>query len=135
MTDAFRAGDAMEVVGAAPAEGAVPAGGAAGAAAGGEAAQEGAAPGKETHHDLRRRQVAEWKKMKAEVALMKRQRKKVPGKKNGGKDDKKALSSKIRALISGLRAKHETELRDAGIEVTAEDSGVDAEAYISGEED
>ncbi|CAK0802834.1 unnamed protein product [Prorocentrum cordatum] len=80
-------------------------------------------------------EVAEWKKMKAEVALMKRQRKKVPGKKNGGKDDKKALSSKIRALISGLRAKHETELRDAGIEVTAEDSGVDAEAYISGEED
>jgi len=75
----------------------------------------------------KRRRKKDWKKMKAEVQLMKKQRKKVPGKKNGGKDDKKALSAKIRQLVSELRSRHYAELRAAGLDAPAEDSGFDAD--------
>merc|ERR1711862_850901 len=52
------------------------------------------------------------KAMKAEVAALKRSRKKLP--KKGGKDEKKAVSQKIRKLIASLRARHEAELKAAG---------------------
>merc|ERR1712130_997952 len=64
---------------------------------------------------LRQRQATEFKAMKAQVAQLKKQRSTI-SKKGGGR---KAVSQKIRKLVTDLRSKHEAELKAAGLEVTA----------------
>mmetsp|Transcript_124286 Transcript_124286/g.264879 ORF Transcript_124286/g.264879 Transcript_124286/m.264879 type:complete len:154 (-) Transcript_124286:105-566(-) len=122
----------MEAVGQAPAESALLVAAKVAAASAADVPVPGSPPGGpaaatgESHHALRSRQVAEWKAMKGEVAALKRSRKKLP--KKGGKDEKKAVSQKIRKLIASLRAKHEAELKAAGLEVpAADDADADAE--------
>merc|ERR1719253_562924 len=65
-------------------------------------------------HQILKRQCAEWKAMKAEVSLLKGQRKKLP--KKGDKDGKKALSKEIKKLMAELTEKHVQERRAAGID-------------------
>mmetsp|Transcript_2688 Transcript_2688/g.8055 ORF Transcript_2688/g.8055 Transcript_2688/m.8055 type:complete len:120 (-) Transcript_2688:319-678(-) len=73
-----------------------------------------------TLDSLETRHAAETKAMKAEVAKLKKERKKLPSK--GSKIDKKAVSQKIRQLIGSLRLKHVAEMKAAGIAVAVEDA-------------
>ncbi|CAK9026457.1 unnamed protein product [Durusdinium trenchii] len=56
----------------------------------------------ETSHELKRRHAAERKALQAKIVELKRQRKKLPKKKN--KDDKKALTEEMKKLKSHLVA-------------------------------
>mmetsp|Transcript_30177 Transcript_30177/g.76338 ORF Transcript_30177/g.76338 Transcript_30177/m.76338 type:complete len:144 (-) Transcript_30177:82-513(-) len=69
---------------------------------------------RETAHDLFKRHAAERKKLKAEVAELKRQRMKMP--KKGKKDAKKVLSQKIQTLEQEMRERHQAEQKAAGLE-------------------
>lgn len=69
--------------------------------------------GQITAHKLKELQTAEWKKMKSEVAQLKKERKGI--KKKGNKDCKKKLSQKIKELIKTLTEKHQKERAQLGI--------------------
>merc|ERR1711939_953238 len=64
-------------------------------------------------HALLKQQTAEWKKMKAEVAELKRKRKNL-GKKE--KANKKSISKEIKKLLADMTEKHVQERRAAGID-------------------
>ncbi|KAF4650392.1 hypothetical protein FOL47_001180 [Perkinsus chesapeaki] len=66
-----------------------------------------------SNREIFRRHAEEWKKMKVQVADLKRQRKKLP--KKGNKDKKKLISQEIKKLVSDLKEQHDRELEDAGI--------------------
>merc|ERR1719272_2081600 len=67
----------------------------------------------ETKHEVFARHAGQWKTMKAKVAVLKRERKKIP--KKGNKDKKKTISKGIRALIKELGEKQQKELKSYGI--------------------
>jgi len=69
---------------------------------------------RETAHDLFKRHAAERKKLKAEVAELKRQRMKMP--KKGKKEEKKAISHKIASLEEAMRERHLAEQEALGVE-------------------
>ncbi|EEQ99878.1 hypothetical protein Pmar_PMAR006550 [Perkinsus marinus ATCC 50983] len=66
-----------------------------------------------SNHEIFRRHTEEWKKMKVQVADLKRQRMRLP--KKGNKDKKKLISQEIKKLVADLREKHDRELEEAGI--------------------
>jgi hypothetical protein len=66
----------------------------------------------ESNHSVYKRQQAEWRKMKHQVAQLKKQRKALNKKQ---RERKKEISKEIKLLIASMRAKHEQELRDLGI--------------------
>jgi hypothetical protein len=66
----------------------------------------------ESNHSVYKRQQAEWRKMKHQVAQLKKQRKSLNKKQ---RDRKKEISKDIKMLIATMSAKHEQELRDLGI--------------------
>jgi predicted RNase H-like nuclease (RuvC/YqgF family) len=66
----------------------------------------------ESNHAVYKRQQAEWRKMKHQVAQLKKQRKALNKKQ---REKKKEISKDIRTLLSTLRLKHEEELKSLGI--------------------
>ena len=66
----------------------------------------------ESNHAIFKRHAGEWKKMKGQVAQLKRQRKALNKKQ---RDRKKAISQEIKLLISSLQHKHDEELRALGL--------------------
>lgn len=68
--------------------------------------------GGESNHAVFKRHAGEWKKMKAQVAQLKKQRKALTKKQ---RDRKKQISQEIKLLISTIRDRHDTELRSLGI--------------------
>ena len=81
--------------------------------AAGEAPTFAFAAPEESNRQLFARQAREWKEMKARVAAMKRERKKIP--KKGNKEKKKAVSKEIRRITAELQAKQQKELTEAGV--------------------
>eukprot|EP00928_Gymnodinium_smaydae_P089842 TRINITY_DN73737_c0_g1_i1.p2 TRINITY_DN73737_c0_g1~~TRINITY_DN73737_c0_g1_i1.p2 ORF type:complete len:142 (-),score=50.86 TRINITY_DN73737_c0_g1_i1:25-450(-) len=77
----------------------------------------GAVRRRETAHELFRRHAAENRKLKSEVAELKKQRAKLP--KKGKKEEKKALSARILKLGEDLRSRHAAELEAAGLDKAA----------------
>merc|ERR1719198_599230 len=67
----------------------------------------------ETKREVFARHAHEWKQMKAQVATLKRERKKIP--KKGNKEKKKAVSKEIRKLIADLREKQQKEMAAYGL--------------------
>eukprot|EP00916_Digyalum_oweni_P006433 GHVL01011041.1.p2 GENE.GHVL01011041.1~~GHVL01011041.1.p2 ORF type:complete len:144 (-),score=39.57 GHVL01011041.1:675-1106(-) len=57
----------------------------------------------------------EFKEMKAQIAILKKQRKKTKKKTLAGKEGKKKISAQIRNLLADLRKKHEAELNLLGL--------------------
>ncbi|CAE8595418.1 unnamed protein product [Polarella glacialis] len=92
-------------------------------------AATGVPPANEGGNALKKRQAYEKKQMMHEIVDLKKQRKKQPKKTN--KEDKKDLTKEIKQLIKDLRAKHEGELKAAGLAADAVaadgDSGDDAD--------
>ena len=68
--------------------------------------------GGESNHAVFKRHAGEWKKMKAQVAQLKKQRKALNKKQ---RDQKKKISQDIKFLISSTRDRHDNELRTLGI--------------------
>ena len=66
----------------------------------------------ESNRAVYKRQQTEWRKMKHQVAQLKKQRKALTKKQ---REKKKEISKEIKLLISTMRAKHEQELKDLGI--------------------
>jgi hypothetical protein len=66
----------------------------------------------ESNHAIFKRHAGEWKKMKSQVAQLKRQRKTLSKKK---RDRKKSISQEIKILIASLQKKHDEELRTLGL--------------------
>lgn len=66
----------------------------------------------ESNHAVFKRHAGEWKKMKAQVAQLKKQRKALTKKQ---RDQKKKISQDIKFLISCTRDRHDNELRTLGI--------------------
>mmetsp|Transcript_52616 Transcript_52616/g.125682 ORF Transcript_52616/g.125682 Transcript_52616/m.125682 type:complete len:140 (+) Transcript_52616:124-543(+) len=79
-----------------------------------DGAKASAAQQRESSKDLFKRHAAEWKEVKAQIADMKRQRAKLP--KKGQKEEKKALTIKLRTMEQELRDRHDAELKAAGLE-------------------
>mmetsp|Transcript_56803 Transcript_56803/g.69414 ORF Transcript_56803/g.69414 Transcript_56803/m.69414 type:complete len:145 (+) Transcript_56803:77-511(+) len=70
----------------------------------------------ETSEQLKERQAAEWKEMKAQVALLKKERQKLP--RRGSKDQKEEVSKKIRQLQEDMQVRHVAERKAAGLDVS-----------------
>ena len=68
--------------------------------------------GEESNRAVYKRHQTEWRKMKHQVAQLKKQRKALTKKQ---REKKKEISKEIKMLISSMRAKHEQELKDLGI--------------------
>eukprot|EP00933_Yihiella_yeosuensis_P006753 TRINITY_DN111526_c0_g1_i1.p1 TRINITY_DN111526_c0_g1~~TRINITY_DN111526_c0_g1_i1.p1 ORF type:complete len:173 (+),score=56.15 TRINITY_DN111526_c0_g1_i1:93-611(+) len=68
----------------------------------------------ESHEQLKARQAEEWKEMKAKVALLKKERKKLPTK--GSKSQKVSAAQEIRTLIEEMEVRHVAERRAAGVD-------------------
>lgn len=66
----------------------------------------------ESNHSVYKRQQGEWRKMKHQVAQLKKQRKALSKSQRGVKKD---ISKEIRMMLSTLRVKHEEELKALGI--------------------
>ena len=66
----------------------------------------------ESNRSVYKRQQLEWRKMKHQVAQLKKQRKALTKKQ---REKKKEISKEIKLLISSMRGKHEQELKDLGI--------------------
>ncbi|OLQ09394.1 hypothetical protein AK812_SmicGene6982 [Symbiodinium microadriaticum] len=88
-------------------------------------------PPKESSHDMKRRHAAERKALKAIVADLKRQRKKLP--KKSKKDDKKALTDEIKQMTDELRKRHAAELGDGGQDLGDDDDAQEDEEDMSDE--
>mmetsp|Transcript_123921 Transcript_123921/g.219589 ORF Transcript_123921/g.219589 Transcript_123921/m.219589 type:complete len:173 (-) Transcript_123921:8-526(-) len=73
--------------------------------------------GAEAPEVLQQRQAAEWKEMKAKVALLKKDRQKLP--KKGGKSQRVAAAQAIRELIENMQVRHVAELKAAGLSTGA----------------
>ena len=65
-----------------------------------------------TGHALFKQQAAEWREMKTKVASLKDKRKRL-GKKE--RDQKKQLSKEIKTMLAETSARHQAELKAAGI--------------------
>jgi hypothetical protein len=76
------------------------------------AAEETDAVAGESNHAIFKRHAGEWKRMKAQVAIIKSQRKSLSKKQ---RDKKKKLSQDIKLLLSSLQSRHDEELRTLGI--------------------
>ena len=74
-----------------------------------ETEQEGTT---ESNHAIFKRHAGEWKRMKAQVAQLKKQRKALTKKQ---RDKKKQISQEIKMLISSIQNRHDEELRGLGI--------------------
>eukprot|EP00930_Biecheleria_cincta_P072048 TRINITY_DN59491_c0_g1_i1.p1 TRINITY_DN59491_c0_g1~~TRINITY_DN59491_c0_g1_i1.p1 ORF type:complete len:177 (+),score=62.57 TRINITY_DN59491_c0_g1_i1:93-623(+) len=68
----------------------------------------------ETAEQLRARHAEERKQTKAKVALLKKERGKLP--KKGGKDQRQSAAQQIRALIEEMEVRQVAELRAAGLD-------------------
>ena len=68
--------------------------------------------GGESNHAVYKRHAGEWKRMKSQVAQLKKQRKSLTKKQ---RDKKKEISQEIKLLISSTGDKHQAELRALGI--------------------
>lgn len=66
----------------------------------------------ESNHSVYKRQAGEWKRMKSQVAQLKKQRKALTKKQ---RDKKKQISQEIKMLVSSTRDRHDAELRELGI--------------------
>ncbi len=66
----------------------------------------------ESNHSVYKRQQGEWRKMKHEVAQLKKQRKALNKKQ---REKKKEISKVIRMLLTSMKQKHEEELKSLGI--------------------
>ena len=66
----------------------------------------------ESNHAIHKRHAGEWKKMKGQVAQLKKQRKALTKKQ---RDKKKGISQEIKILISSIQNRHDEELRVLGI--------------------
>jgi hypothetical protein len=66
----------------------------------------------ESNRSVYKRQQTEWRKMKHQVAQLKKQRKALTKKQ---REKKKEISKEIKLFISSMRGKHEQELKDLGI--------------------
>ena len=66
----------------------------------------------ESNHSVYKRHQAEWRKMKHQVAQLKKQRKALTKKQ---RDRKKEISKEIRLMVATMRTKHEQELKELGI--------------------
>lgn len=66
----------------------------------------------ESNHSVYKRQQAEWRKMKHQVAQLKKQRKALNKKQ---REKKKEISKEIRMLLTSMKQKHEEELKSLGI--------------------
>lgn len=69
-----------------------------------------------------KRQAVEWRKMKAEVAQLKRQRQKLRKKNVVQREERKKLGRLIKTKILGLRQKHDAELKSLGLSKSTHDS-------------
>lgn len=87
-----------------------------------------------TRRELKKRHTQERKTLQAEIADLKRQRKKLP--KKGSKDDKKELTREIKKMESELREKQKAEL-DAvgGAGAEEDDDDEEAEDAMSAEDE
>ncbi|CAJ1359726.1 unnamed protein product, partial [Effrenium voratum] len=72
------------------------------------------ARGGEAAEQLQLRQAAEWKEMKAQVALLKKQRGKLP--RRGSKDEKQEVAQKIRQMQEDMQVRHLAERKATGVE-------------------
>ena len=77
-----------------------------------EIVEENEAQSGESNHAIFKRHAGECKKMKGQVAQLKRQRKALTKKQ---RDKKKQISQEIKLLISHLENRHDEELRSLGI--------------------
>lgn len=66
----------------------------------------------ESNHAVYKRHAGEWKKMKGQIAQLKKQRKALTKKQ---RDKKKQISQEIKLLMHGLRDRQDEELRALGI--------------------
>ncbi|CAE8700045.1 unnamed protein product [Polarella glacialis] len=71
----------------------------------------------ETPDQLKDRQAGEWKEMKAKVAVLKKDRKKLP--RNGSKDLKVTVSKQIRQFVEDMKVRHVAECKTAGVAAPA----------------
>jgi len=99
-----------------------------------DAEKENKTPGNVSAHELKERHTGEWKRMKAEVAELKKARKGI--KKKGNKDEKKKYSKKIKELINTLTEKQNTERAQHGLEAQnpAEDA-MNVDDDVDGDDD
>lgn len=65
-----------------------------------------------SNRSVHKRQAAEWKRMKAQVAQLKQRRRGLTRKQ---REVKKQISQEIKLLISSMSERHENELRELGI--------------------
>merc|ERR1712014_186204 len=72
-------------------------------------------PSSESADALKARQAKEWKEMKAKVALLKKDKKKLPT--TGGKNVRVAVQSEIRLLMQDMELRHVAEQKAAGLHV------------------
>lgn len=64
---------------------------------------------------MAQRQAAEWRKMKTEVAQLKKQRQKLRKKVVAEKEERRKLGKLIKLKISTLRRQHDEELQALGL--------------------
>mmetsp|Transcript_74129 Transcript_74129/g.167956 ORF Transcript_74129/g.167956 Transcript_74129/m.167956 type:complete len:149 (-) Transcript_74129:122-568(-) len=75
----------------------------------------------ETPEQIKQRHAAEWKEMKAKVAKLKKEKKKLP--RQGSKDKKVEVKQQIRMFLSEMQVKHEAERKAVGLDAPpAEDA-------------
>ncbi|EPR61075.1 hypothetical protein TGPRC2_311830 [Toxoplasma gondii TgCatPRC2] len=82
-----------------------------GVAGANENAEEPATGGRQIH----KRQAAEWRKMKSEVAQLKKQRQKLRKKVVAEREERKKLGKLIKEKISSMRKRHDAELQALGL--------------------
>ncbi|CBZ55136.1 conserved hypothetical protein [Neospora caninum Liverpool] len=76
-----------------------------------ENAEEPGTGGRQIH----KRQAAEWRKMKSEVAQLKKQRQKLRKKVVAEREERKKLGKLIKEKISSMRKRHDAELQALGL--------------------
>ncbi|PFH34161.1 hypothetical protein BESB_073130 [Besnoitia besnoiti] len=77
----------------------------------GDKAEEPGTGGRQIH----KRQAAEWRKMKSEVAQLKKQRQKLRKKVVAEREERKKIGKLIKAKISSMRKRHDEELEALGL--------------------
>ena len=85
----------------------------------------------ESNRAVYKRHQAEWRKMKHQVAQLKKQRKALNKKQ---REKKKEISKEIKLLISSMRAKHEQELKELGIVAPANHGADDEDLMMEDDE-
>ncbi|KEP63535.1 UNVERIFIED_CONTAM: hypothetical protein HHA_311830 [Hammondia hammondi] len=82
-----------------------------GVAGANENSEEPGTGGRQIH----KRQAAEWRKMKSEVAQLKKQRQKLRKKVVAEREERKKLGKLIKEKISSMRKRHDAELQALGL--------------------